>query len=468
MKSKTKILVVGLDGLSLELFELLVKRRHFSFLNRIRKRGIWLRLKSTLPPATAPAWATFATGVNPSEHGIYDFLTPGSRLGEMKPVFSDGLKVKPFYKILEEKGKRVILINLPLSWPPLIKGPIITSLATPSEKKFVYPSSLRKEISELKNYRIFPQSILSKRPGSYAPSLIREVSEIERIRFRVAKELMKKFEWDFFFVLFSGGDWLSHYLYHQLVGTKAEEDAYLFFADLDSYIKSLFEVAGSLTDLLILSDHGFRVTKRKFFLNRWLEKKGYLIVERKLPERIGGKFLESYWTGKIIDLVLRRFSPPSGLRDLSSGKIDWRRSLAWGDSWGIYLNSHERFGSNGILSEKERKCLANKIREELIKIKGPWGRFVFEKVYLREEVYSGRVLSQAPDLFFSPRREYQVIALIREGNIFVKGVANEHHQEGIFLAFGERIKRAVSKTPPGTLEGIAPLIMNFFAEKGKA
>ena len=43
-------------------------------LARLRAQGSYRRLGTTTPAQTPVAWSTFATGVNPGGHGIFDFL----------------------------------------------------------------------------------------------------------------------------------------------------------------------------------------------------------------------------------------------------------------------------------------------------------------------------------------------------------------------------------------------------------
>ena len=43
-------------------------------------------LTSTIPPQSPVAWATFATGTNPGEHGIFDFIRPSRNAGAGAPV----------------------------------------------------------------------------------------------------------------------------------------------------------------------------------------------------------------------------------------------------------------------------------------------------------------------------------------------------------------------------------------------
>ena len=61
-------------------------------LARLRETGGYRRLRTTYPALSPVAWSTFATGVNPAKHNIFDFLTraPNSYAPELAPA-----KVRP-------------------------------------------------------------------------------------------------------------------------------------------------------------------------------------------------------------------------------------------------------------------------------------------------------------------------------------------------------------------------------------
>jgi len=67
------LLVIGLDGASLDLVRPWADEGRLPVLAALMKRGAWGRLRSTVPPATFPAWTSLVTGVNPGRHGIFDF-----------------------------------------------------------------------------------------------------------------------------------------------------------------------------------------------------------------------------------------------------------------------------------------------------------------------------------------------------------------------------------------------------------
>jgi hypothetical protein len=67
-----QLIVIGVDGMDPGFVE-----RHWADLPnlaRIRDRGSFSRLETTTPPQSPSAWSTFITGLDPAEHGIFDFV----------------------------------------------------------------------------------------------------------------------------------------------------------------------------------------------------------------------------------------------------------------------------------------------------------------------------------------------------------------------------------------------------------
>ena len=67
------LLIVGLDGGTFDVLRPAVAAGHMPNLAGLMQRGHAATLRSTTPPVTPTAWASFMTGKNPGKHGVYDF-----------------------------------------------------------------------------------------------------------------------------------------------------------------------------------------------------------------------------------------------------------------------------------------------------------------------------------------------------------------------------------------------------------
>jgi predicted AlkP superfamily phosphohydrolase/phosphomutase len=419
-----KLLIIGIDGLSPQLLQLLINKKIFKFIGQLKASGIYRPLASTIPPTTAPAWASFATGVNPGQHGIFNFIQPKKSLTNLEPVSTADIKTKTFYQLLDKKGLKTILINLPVSWPPLTQQPTITSLLTQSDNP-IYPENLTSQFPILKHYQITPPGFGRHRRYRYGSKFVAAVRRNEHLRFKTSLQLLS-LNWDLFFVLFSGTDWLCHHIYRQLLTGQASPEVWRYFADLDHYVKTLHQQAAA--ELIILSDHGFQTINHQFSLNHWLKLNRWL---------------------KIHYQPLFRFA------------VDPHQTLAWSDGWSIYLNAKPRF-NHGLISAAKRLPLAKKILSQLKKIIDPKTKQkVFKQVLLREQVYQGKQLKQAPDIILIPRPHWQINAQLYPRPIFSHHQRNDHHPQGIFITQNSNIVKP-SALKNLSLADLAPNLLAFF------
>ena len=129
-----RIFVFGLDGATWKLINRWIIKGYLPFFKQLARQGVKRDLISTIPPRTAPAWASFITGKNPGEHGVYDFLIKQNLFNQKKEKLVNGscLGKNKFWK--QWPKKRIGLINLPLTYPiEKINGVVITSFLTPKE-----------------------------------------------------------------------------------------------------------------------------------------------------------------------------------------------------------------------------------------------------------------------------------------------------------------------------------------------
>jgi len=133
----SKVIVIGLDGLEPSLVEPLLATGQLPNLARLRERGGYARVATTTPAQTPVAWSTFATGVNPGKHGIFDFVgrNPQSYLPtlalnkyEQKNAFLPPRAVnlrraKAVWEILAAAGIPSVVLRCPCSYPPDEIGP---------------------------------------------------------------------------------------------------------------------------------------------------------------------------------------------------------------------------------------------------------------------------------------------------------------------------------------------------------
>jgi predicted AlkP superfamily phosphohydrolase/phosphomutase len=151
-----KLIFLGLDGLDPGLTERFMAEGKLPNFSKLASGGSYRRLRTTFPALSPVAWSTFATGVNPAKHNIFDFLnrdlksyTPelsSSRIRPPKrflrigkwtfplspPSFELRRKSKPFWKILGDHAIASTILRVPITFPPEdFNGRLLSAMATP-------------------------------------------------------------------------------------------------------------------------------------------------------------------------------------------------------------------------------------------------------------------------------------------------------------------------------------------------
>jgi predicted AlkP superfamily phosphohydrolase/phosphomutase len=141
-----KVIAIGLDGLEPRIVEPMLARGELPHLARIQGRGGYARCRTTTPAQTPVAWSTFATGVNPGGHGIFDFLRRDPRTYlpdlalnryEQKSAFVPPRAVNlrrgtPVWELLSRAGVPSVVLRCPCTYPPeKIRGKMLAGLGVP-------------------------------------------------------------------------------------------------------------------------------------------------------------------------------------------------------------------------------------------------------------------------------------------------------------------------------------------------
>ncbi len=151
-----RAVIVGLDGLDPRILRRLMERGELPTFSRLAELGSQDELATTCPAMSPVAWSTFATGVDPSRHGIFDFLSPDRRamvprlsssrirppgralrLGPWsiplsKPRLSSRRRAVPFWKILGQHGVQACVLRVPITFPPEpFAGTLLSAMCVP-------------------------------------------------------------------------------------------------------------------------------------------------------------------------------------------------------------------------------------------------------------------------------------------------------------------------------------------------
>lgn len=71
---KKKVIILGIDAMDPNITEQLIKEGKLANLSYLKTTGAYSHLATTIPSESVVAWTSFATGMNPGSHGIFDFI----------------------------------------------------------------------------------------------------------------------------------------------------------------------------------------------------------------------------------------------------------------------------------------------------------------------------------------------------------------------------------------------------------
>ena len=110
-----RALVIGLDGLDLKVVEQF-GAECLPSLYRVMNHGAYAALESVQPPATLPNWTTFLTGLDPAQHGVFDFTT--RRGYQVRFTAGTAREAPTVFQRLDRLGLRCACLSFPATWPP--------------------------------------------------------------------------------------------------------------------------------------------------------------------------------------------------------------------------------------------------------------------------------------------------------------------------------------------------------------
>ncbi|MCH8021400.1 alkaline phosphatase family protein [candidate division KSB1 bacterium] len=151
-----RVVILGFDGLDPELCQKYLAEGKLPNFAQLKEKGCFKKLATTFPALSPVAWSTFATGVNPGRHSIYDFLMrnrhtylpelSSAKVGQPKRVLRIGKysiplgkpqvkflrRSKSFWKILGEAGIFSHIVRVPITFPPeKFRGAMLSAMCTP-------------------------------------------------------------------------------------------------------------------------------------------------------------------------------------------------------------------------------------------------------------------------------------------------------------------------------------------------
>ncbi|MEM8861176.1 MAG: alkaline phosphatase family protein [Chloroflexota bacterium] len=457
-----KFLVIGLDGATFEWLHPLTQSNKLPFLKQLLAQSAWGQLESTVPPFTATAWSSFMTGANPGEHGIlafevrdrfnYDQLVAGFVNGDQHDL--------TIWEVLNANNKTVGVVNVPLTYPARpVDGYMITGMMSPKNgDRITYPSEL---LNTLGDYKIDVEFIrdgddFDRYVNLDKEKMLVEIHQVMQARLQKCWQLVQEKPTDFFMVVFTCTDRLSHFFWDELcdviagnLPTPLHTAVLDLLIELDSGIEKLIEFAGSEPSIMLMSDHGFgpSPTKRAH-LNVWLEQNNWLAKRQR--ESWGDLEYWRVWIGQRTWLkqILRSLIPQKSQDSLTKSSmqnsreiVDWTKTKAflvpiYFQVCGISINSVGDRREGIVPAGDDYESVRIAIIEELKQLTDPKTRRpIVERVSRREDIFKGQHLQSMPDIIVELDPDYVGAQSLAGSQIVEPHIpfrSGEHRSDGIF------------------------------------
>ena len=460
-----RVLIFGVDGLAYRVIHPMMEAGYLPNFKALARDGVESVLESKYPPLTPPAWMSLSTGLKPAKHGVYDFWEydeqDGDRLGTKRKAG------KAMWNVLSENGKKVIVVNVPHTYPPdPVNGIMVSGIPGSEHADFVYPRSFREELfTHVPKYRV---------DGNYGAvhegKLTHEEAAIDLIEQRIAlmRYLLDTQEWDFAFITFCAADYLQHLVWEDIMQMKPAVMRY--YQLLDEALGYARTALGADGAFFVVSDHGFQGAKTKFSINEYLLQHGWLHTERKLTYRkelvkmVGKQVLDRFDLLERGRAIKNRFFTPmqKTKEKKQTPYLSRQEQLDAGVSVASFSSMSGGFADLCISKPLSKQQMAD-LKGELLALTDPSnGHKLVDAIYGTEVFGQGPYQPEEEHLLLLPSEGYTFTTVLgrpwlweRERRFF-----GTHQKDGVLYASGPNIKAGV-KGAPAEIYDIMPTVLRL-------
>ncbi|WIV67855.1 alkaline phosphatase family protein [Natrialbaceae archaeon AArc-T1-2] len=466
--SSDRAFVLGIDGVPWRFIERWTDAGELPNFARLREEGAAGPLESTRPPTTPLAWPSIATGVWPDKHGIYGFQNLASDYTHRMHTSRDCTQPP-----LWEQLSPALVGNVPMTYPPTeIDGTVVAGMMTPStDAEFTHPPAFADEIE-----RQIPDYQISLEYPEYADRLEEfqvAIDELLANRRELMQLLMDRTDdWQLCFFVFTAPDRLQHLIWDETT--------------LRAHYRQLDEIVGDAiayaddhdADLYVVSDHGFGPLERLVYVNRILEREGYLTrrdedgtrgalaslgVSRDAVRRvlnavgISEEQLVSMLPREFVDSVASQLPGDHELYD-----VDYEETTAFVHGAGsLYVNDVDRF-ERGIVPPEQVPRIKRELTDLLESVVDPETGEQALCVFDGDELFPTD--DGSPDLVVNGRGAREIRTALTDEPFGETGTYTaSHRSEGVVLCRGPAIEPG-SDLRSARVVDVAPTLLHGIGE----
>ncbi len=462
--------MIGLDAAEWTLIEPWMREGRLPALAELRRRGASIRLEPSADWMVGALWPSFFTGRGPEQFGMYHSLVwRPDQMRTERPAPS-WMPIEPFWRALPSRGRRVIVVDVPLCYPPEpYPGIEVSGWATHEliQKPGSSPSTLLRQIR--REFGVAPlRTETSRRLNARSClAVTNQCRETARLVRDAAAALLHRHPWDLALICFSSLHRAGHLLWDRTIleGQPAEAELERFdralgevYQEVDAAVGHLVDQAGPDTTVMAFSLHGMGPnTDRTCLLSEMLARilrnrssEGGSVRPARISDRLR-RLVPEHWRARSKEHF------PQWLKDRLT--VHWRTP---GSSWAntsafvafcdldgfirINLRGRER---EGIVDPADFRALCDRIVDGLGTFRdGDTGEPLVALVDRGAEIFGeGPMRHHMPDLVVrwveTPAIAHRTIVSDRHGWIpwptpgrHPAGRAGNHRRPGFLIAAG--------------------------------
>jgi len=422
-------LVLALDGATFTVIEPLVAAGRLPHLARALREGVHAALPSVSPPVTFPAWSSFMTGLEPGEHGVFDFTQKVPGAYRLRFANASDRAGRSLFARVCEAGGRVLVLGMPAAFPPEdVAGLLVCGFDAPvssgTDSRSASDPALYERIARVAGPWMRPDIDESARDDGFheraVETLLARIERKERFALEALRELSRADgRPELAMVVFSESDTVGHHYWrdhdpasprHDPAASPARRGAIdAVYERLDAACGALRQAFGEDAACIVLSDHGMGgAAEYVVHLNRRLEQCGLLT-------RRGANATDAL-ARSARDTALRLLPPLLAQRIFRSargaaarlesaarmGGFDWDATAAWSEEAntnpGVWINLRGR-EARGCVDPGDYEATRTAVIAALEdwRLPGSDARVV-RRALRREQLHTGPFVERAPDV----------------------------------------------------------------------
>jgi predicted AlkP superfamily phosphohydrolase/phosphomutase len=479
MTSKTKVLFIGIDSADKDLILQWANAGLLPTFQNLLQKAAWGVTTNPVGFYVGALWPSFATGVSAARHGRYCYEQTKTGSYQQHRFNNFDLKGELFWDVLSRAGRRVAIIDVPLTPPSEnINGIQITDWGVHKANKrdifYTWPSSLVSDIEDEFGRNPIPVCNEIQRTPVGFKDFRDKMLERASKKAELSSKFLAQEEWDLFLTVFTEPHCIGHQCWHIHDSSHPKYDPSLvnalgdpvldLYRGLDAAIGRVMANVGPETTVFVYSSHGMGPHYQPVaYLDEILRRlNGEEILNLNLLNH-SSKFLK-----RLLRFVLKKVNVaiPENLATLEMADHKCSSVSNNNSSGAIRINLIGREPEGKVHPGIEYDRFCQQLSEDLKAIvNDDTGEPLVREVLRTSDYYQGEYVKDFPDLIVEWNRNHPIssvsspkIGTIRHSFDHIR--TGDHLEQGIFFITGPGINPGQIEQPTSVLD-FAPTLAHL-------